>query len=255
MNNRVANTAPTAAPPPRLGIRIGKRVLRAVDQFFDRHSLIPVTPFLDASLFPELLSLQADWEAVRTELDQILRKRDEIPAFHQLSPDQVRISKGDAWKTFAFRVFSRRIDANCEQCPVTSRLLDALPGLQNAWFSILAPGYHIPPHRGPSKAVVRCHLGLRVPAEAARCRLRVDRETRHWTAGEWLCFDDTFEHEVHNDTDETRVVLFLDLDRPLDRVGNIGRQVLLWLIRRSAYVTRPLKNLEEWNRRLGIRAD
>lgn len=111
------------------------------------------------------------------------------------------------------------------------------------------------PHRGPSKAVVRCHLGLRVPVEAAKCRLRVDRETRHWTAGEWLCFDDTFEHEVHNDTNETRVVLFLDLDRPLDRIGNVGRNVLLWLIRRSAYVTKPLKNLEEWNRRLGIRAD
>jgi len=255
MNNPAANVEPAIAPPPRLGIRIGKRVLRAVDQFFDRHSLIPVTPFLDAKLFPQLVDVQAGWTEISAELEQVLRKRDEIPAFHQLSPDQVRISKGDAWKTFAFRVFSRRVDANCAQCPVTARLLDALPGLQNAWFSILAPGYHIPPHRGPSKAVVRCHLGLRVPTDAASCRLRVDRETRHWTTGEWLCFDDTFEHEVHNDTEETRVVLFLDLDRPLDRAGNVGRHMLLWLIRRSAYVTRPLKNLEEWNRRLGIRAD
>lgn len=255
MNNPAANVEPAIAPPPRLGIRIGKRVLRAVDQFFDRHSLIPVTPFLDAKLFPQLVDVQARWTEISAELEQVLRKRDEIPAFHQLSPDQVRISKGDAWKTFAFRVFSRRVDANCAQCPVTARLLDALPGLQNAWFSILAPGYHIPPHRGPSKVVVRCHLGLRVPTDAASCRLRVDRETRHWTTGEWLCFDDTFEHEVHNDTEETRVVLFLDLDRPLDRVGNVGRHLLLWLIRRSAYVSRPLKNLEEWNRRLGIRAD
>ena len=49
-----------------------------------------------------------------------------------------------------------------------------------------------------------------------------------------MIFDDTFNHEVWNDTDETRVVLFVDVLRPLPSPGSrsTGRSS-----RRSA--TRP----------------
>ena len=130
-----------------------------------------------------------------------------------------------------------------------------MPHLQNAWFSILAPGYHIPPHRGPTKAVVRCHLGLRIPEEAGQCWIRVGDETRAWEAGKCLCFDDTFEHEVRNATQQARAVLFLDLDRPLDRIAGPCRDALLHLLRASAYVRKPLANLKRWNARIGRHAD
>lgn len=243
------------APPPRLGVTIGRKVMRMVDRFFDRHSQVPTTPFMSPSYFPALQPLVDNFGAIRTELDQVLTHRDDIPTFHQLSPDQVRISRGDNWKTFVFYAFANRVDANCAQCPETARLLDALPRLQNAWFSILSPGYHIPPHRGPSKALLRCHLGVRVPKQRESCWIRVGGEVRHWGEGELLCFDDTYEHEVHNDTDETRVVLFIDLDRPLDRVGEAARRTLMFLARRTTYVRRPLANLTRWNERLGIRTD
>jgi len=242
-------------PPPRLGIKLGKLVLRTVDRFFARHSKVPITPFIDAALFPELKPLKDAWRQIDQELDPLLAAREKIPAFHQLSEDQVRISRGDNWKTFAFFVFGHRVDENCALCPRTAALLDQLPGLQNAWFSILAPSYHIPPHRGPSRAVIRCHLGLKIPAARERCWIRVDQQRASWQAGELMCFDDTYEHEVHNDTDETRVVLFIDIDRPLDWRGNRGRGTLLWLMRRSKYVKSSRANLEAWNRRLGIRAD
>ena len=34
--------------------------------------------------------------------------------------------------------------------------------MMTAFFSILAPGKHIPPHRGPYKGLLRYHLGLQV---------------------------------------------------------------------------------------------
>ena len=194
-------------PEPRLGVRLGKILLRATDRFLARHSLAPTTPFLPAGDFPQVRDLEAGWRAIRAELDRVLERPQDIPTFHEMSPDQARISFGDNWKTFAFYVFGKRIDENCSACPRTAEILGGLPGLQNAWFSILAPGYHIPPHRGPTKAVVRCHLGLRIPAEPERCWIRVGAETRHWETGKCLCFDDTFEHEVRNATPEARVVL------------------------------------------------
>ena len=242
-------------PQPRPGVRLGKIFLRAADRFLVRHSLAPTTPFLPARGFPQVPVLEAGWQVIRTELDRVLERPEDIPAFHEMSPDQVRISYGDNWKTFVFYVLGKRIDENCRACPRTAEILDNLPNLQNAWFSILAPGYHIPPHRGPTKAVVRCHLGLRIPAAAERCWIRVGGETRNWEAGRCLCFDDTFEHEVHNATEQPRAVLFLDLDRPLDRLAGPCRDALLSLLRASAYVKKPLANLQRWNNRVGRRVD
>ena len=242
-------------PEPRPGVRLGKVFLRTTDRFIARHSKVPITPFLPPEAFPQVRPLEANWKAIRGELDAVLEHPEDIPTFHEMSPDQVRISYGDNWKTYVFYVFGKRIDENCRACPRTAEILGSLPNLQNAWFSILAPGYHITPHRGPTKAVVRCHLGLQIPAEAEQCWIRVGNEIRHWQTGRCLCFDDTFEHEVRNATPEARVVLFLDLDRPLDRIAGPCRDALLSLLRASAYVRRPLANLKRWNRRIGRHVD
>ena len=243
-------------PAPRFGVRVGKAVMRTADQFLAHHSKVAITPFLPNDSFPQVQVLERNWRPIRDDLDGLLRRPEDIPTFHRMSPDQVRISRGDNWKTFVFYVFGRRIDDNCQACPATSAVLDALPKLQNAWFSILAPRYRIPPHRGPTKAVVRCHLGLRIPAPAKDCWIRVGDETRRWQAGRCLCFDDTFEHEVGNDTDQIRAVLFLDLDRPLNGFAEPCRKALLALLRASKYVRQPLANLERWNRqRAATRSD
>jgi aspartyl/asparaginyl beta-hydroxylase (cupin superfamily) len=94
---------------------------------------------------------------------------------------------------------------------------------------------------------VRCHLALQVPKDSQNCWIRVDDQIRQWQEGEVLLLDDTYEHEVRNDTDETRVVLFLDFDRPMDRFGNFCNQTVISLIRASSYAHKPLKNLKAWN--------
>ena len=232
----------------KLVVKFGKYLLRGLGRFQARHSLIATTPFIDNSTFSWVAELENDWRDVRAELDHVLEHPEDIPAFHQLSPDQKRISKGDNWKTFPFWVFGKRLEDNCAVCPRTAAILDTLPDLQNAWFSILAPRYHIPPHKGPTKAVVRMHLGLRVPVEHEQCWIRVDEERYAWQGGEVVLFDDTYEHEVQNHTDELRAVLFVDVLRPMDRLGRWVNAALLALVRSSTYVQAPLKNLRDWNR-------
>ena len=232
----------------RAVIKGGKRLLRGIEGFQSRHSLVGTGPFLDNAEFSWVPALEGQWQTINDELQGVLAHPEEIPAFHELSPDQKRISKGDNWKTFAFYVFGIRLDENCERCPETVRVLEQLPELQNAWFSILAPRYHIPPHKGPTRAVVRCHLALQVPQDAPNCWIRVDEEVRTWESGKCMVFDDTYEHEVRNDTDEVRVVLFVDVTRPSDRLGRVFNKLLIMAIRGSAYVKDPLKNLAAWNR-------
>ena len=44
--------------------------------------------------------------------------------------------------------------------------------------------------------------------------MRVCSEVRQWREGELLVFDDSFEHEVWNTSDEARLVLIVDLWHP-----------------------------------------
>ena len=89
-----------------------------------------------------------------------------------------------------------------------------------------------------------------MPDAGDSCWLRVDDQICHWHEGKCLVFDDTFEHEVKNDTPQRRVVLFLDFDRPMDRLGTLCNRMLVFLIRISSYVQVPLKNLAEWNSKI-----
>lgn len=229
----------------------GKRFLRWSGRFQAKHSLIATAPVIDNAEFDWVERLEGAWRPIRRELDALLEHPEDIPSFHQISPDQARISRGNNWKTFGFYVYGRRVDDNCALCPDTAAVLDTLPGMRTAMFSILAPHYHITPHRGPTRAVIRAHLGLKVPPGRERLWIRVGDRLLHWDEGRVILFDDTYEHEVRNDTDATRAVLFLDIDRPMDRVGTLFNLLLVSLVRTSSYVRQPLRNIAAWNREHG----
>jgi len=117
----------------------------------------------------------------------------------------------DGWKVFGLYAFGKRVEANCALCPATTRLVESVPGMTTAGFSLMAPGTHIRPHEGYTTTVLRCHLGVVVPDG---CELRVGDETRAWKNGACMVFDDTFEHEAWNRSDSPRVVLLIDFTRP-----------------------------------------
>ena len=90
-------------------------------------------------------------------------------------------------------------------------MVESIPGMTTAGFSRLEPQSHIKPHVGYTTAVLRCHLGVTVPAG---CTLRVGSETREWQNGRCMVFDDTIEHEAWNRSDAIRTVLLIDFKRP-----------------------------------------
>jgi len=235
----------------RLAVKVGKHFLRWMGDFQARHSLVSTDPVIPTAGFGWVPELEASWRDIRAELEALLTAPDDIPCFHQISPDQSRISKGNDWKTFGFFMYGHRVDENCRRCPKTTAALERLPGMRSAMFSILAPGYHIPAHRGPTRGVIRAHLGLIVPREADKVWIRVGDRIIHWAEGKVVLFDDFYDHEVRNDTNERRAVLFIDVERPMDRIGTLVNRAILRLIGASTYVKRPLQNLAAWNRQHG----
>jgi beta-hydroxylase len=200
-------------------------------------------------LFPWVTALEANWQEIRSELAVILRHREELPRFQDISPDQMRISPDNKWKIFVFYGFGYRSEQNCQLCPNTAALLERVPGIQNAFFSILAPGKHVPSHCGITKSLIRCHLGLIVPSEREHCVMEVGGVRCTWEEGRALMFDDTYPHEVHNDTREGRVVLLLDFPRPMTRRGVLVSRVLMQLMRGTAYVRDARRNEARWEER------
>ena len=113
----------------------------------------------------------------------MLEDQEHLPNFQDISVDQATMTTDDRWKTFFLYGYGFRSEANCARCPETAALCSRIPGMKTAFFSILAPGKHLPPHRGPYKGVLRYHLGLLIPEPAEQCGIRVDTETRHWAEG------------------------------------------------------------------------
>ncbi|NJL78101.1 MAG: aspartyl/asparaginyl beta-hydroxylase domain-containing protein [Richelia sp. SM2_1_7] len=180
-----------------------------------KNSKVENSVFFDVEQFPWAKNLEANWMTIRKELEQVLERVDELPNFQDISKRQTRIANDNLWKTYFFYAFGFKATKNCQRCPETTKLIEQIPGMKVAFFSILAPGKHIPKHRGKLKTLIRYHLGLIVPEPKEKCKIQIADEIRYWQEGKSLIFDDTFYHEVWNDTDGYRVVLFLDILRPL----------------------------------------
>jgi beta-hydroxylase len=193
--------------------------------------------------------MEAAYPAIRAELDSILDYQADLPNFQDISVDQRSITDDDGWKTFFFFGYGFRSEANCARCPRTADLLESIPGLTTAFFSILSPGKHIGEHRGPWRGVLRYHLALKVPEPASSSGIRVGGEVAHWEEGRSLLFDDGYEHSAWNDTDGVRVVLFVDVVRPLKAPARQVNDALIWAIGRSPYIQDARNRHEAWEQR------
>ena len=118
------------------------------------------------------------------------------------------------WNMYFFYFLSRRQEENCARCPRTTEVLESIPRLDRTSFvsfSALNPNTVIVPHVGPQNGILRVHLAVVAPGKAY---IRVGTKIHAWEEGEVMVFDETFEHQVYNGGDHTRVVLFFSVFHP-----------------------------------------
>ena len=227
-------------------IRYGKHLRGLFDRLIASSSLVPNDPVLDLRDFAWTAALRANWQTIRDEAIAVALRGGAAPSLATVSPDHRAIAAVDMWKSFFLWGYGFAIEENIARCPKTAAIVRGIPGLNSAFFSILAPGTHIPAHRGVSKGLITCHLGLIVPADGD-VRMRVNDRVVRWAEGETLVFDDTFDHEVWNETTGTRVVLLIQFERPLRQPGRFFADLFLGVVRRSAFVQEARDNIHKWN--------
>jgi len=233
----------------QLTIALGERVLAPVERFIGKRSLVGDATFFPLERFPWVEHIESNWTVIREEVDALLAEQAELPNVQDISKDQIEITDDDRWKTFFLYGYGFEAKLGVQMCPRTAALMREIPGMTTAMISILSPRKHILDHRGPYKGVLRYHLGLVVPQDAASCRIRVGEDVRHWEEGKSMVFDDTFNHEVWNDTDETRVVLFVDVLRPLPEPESTINRLIVKAIGYSPFVLDAKRNQQAWESR------
>lgn len=234
---------------------MGGKLLWTIEKIMKKYSQVPTTPFLDSKDFPWTKRLEDNWQVIRAELDDILKNKEAIPNFQDISEDQKALTKDNDWKTYFLYGFGYKAEQNCARCPETTKLVESVPGMTTAFFSILEPGKHIPHHRGVYKGFIRYHLGLLVPEPKEKCRIRVDNIYAHWEEGKGMMFDDTYDHEVWNDTNGLRAILFMDVIRPMSFPASAINKAIISTIKHTGYIQDAKKNQEAWEEKFSEKSE
>lgn len=171
-------------------------------------------------IFPTSQILEENWILIRKECLNLLSifKQQNIK-IDNIGEKYIQQDKEfyEGWSTIVLKDFNNYNEANMVKCPILNKILKSDDNITTAFFSILEPGKTISSHYGPFKGILRYHLALFVPPrEAGDCFISVDDQIYEWTEGEGVLFDETYLHFVKNDTDFTRIILFLDVKRPFD---------------------------------------
>lgn len=200
-----------------------------------------------AATCPELNAITESYSRIREECDTVLRRRSGLATYHQIDPGEAeiaaRVDPDKNWNVFMLYILGYGPRRNRAQCPETCRILEGIPDLVQAFFSVLDPGKSIPVHEGPYLGYLRYHLALRVPEDNPP-RLVVNSREYVWRTGEALLFDDTWPHEVINRGTDTRAVLIVDVLRPMPFWPSLVNRVVMRGIVRPTYGRAVARRIE-----------
>lgn len=170
------------------------------------------SPILQPSiqLFPNVEKLRAAFPIIKKEA--LAAFAVSKPIIHDTFFSDIA---DNGWKRFYIKWYGPPDPQALKVCPQTTALIQGMPEVHLAMYSILMPGSKIKPHCGPTRMCLRYHLGISTPNNE-ECNIMIGggRFFYSWKDGEDVMFDDTFEHEVVNNTDKPRIILFLDIERP-----------------------------------------
>ncbi len=196
-------------------------------------------PIHNINEYDFLYKMQHNYLEIKNEIQQYDNTL--LKNFEDLSVEQKQIVEAKKWKVLFLKVYGKEIEQNCISFPNTSKLITH-NSIKTVMFSSLEPNTFISKHRGPYKGVLRFLLGLQIPKENQCCVLKINNESIFWEEGKAILFDDTFEHETWNASNEKRLILFVDVERKLKFPFNLLNKLIIRTIGLSPFIRTIYKN-------------
>ena len=179
-------------------------------------------PIINLDNFHELDEIQNNWEVIREEVVNLYRQRyfelTKKPGSQAFYDIGFRTFFKYGWSRFYLKWYGYTHDSAKKLCPNTVRILEQIPSVNGAMFSILPVNGQLTRHLDPLACSLRYHLGLDTP-NSDDCFINVDGVSYSWRNGKALLFDETYPHYARNDSDQYRLILMCDVERPMNFLG------------------------------------
>ena len=190
-------------------------------------------PIMDTTEYPELAPIRDNWETIRDEAVALYESKafdqtnnPESSAYYDIG---FRTFYKYGWSKFYLKWYGTTHRSAQAACPKTLEILKQAPTVKGAMFSVLPVGSKLTRHCDPVAVSLRYHVGLATPNDNA-CYINIDGTDYSWRDGDDLLFDETYIHTAENQSGQDRIILFCDVERPLN---NPLARALSWLVGRT----------------------
>jgi aspartyl/asparaginyl beta-hydroxylase (cupin superfamily) len=192
--------------------------------------------------FPTLNEITNHFEVIKQEFANVLAHSPRLPRYHDIDPGEADISDTTEknWNVFMLYLLGYKLEKAQKLCPTICNLVKKIPFLIQAFFSILDPGKSIPLHKGPYLGYLRYHLGIHIP-QGNPPQIIVNNNPYTWREGEAVLFDDSWPHEVRNESDDYRAVLIIDVLRPMPFFPHLVNQLVTQVFGRYFYARKVIQ--------------
>jgi beta-hydroxylase len=219
-------------------------------------SHVKTPEFLDVALFPQHKLFEKDFPDLKKEVSNLLQQthqgkdltltRDTYSGENAYIGSDVKVQDGTTtgWRVLPIRT-GTTFSAHAAHFPILKRILRRCPDVVACVISVLEPGVTIPIHNGYYKGIMRYMIPTHVPKERDKVFLCVNGKKYHWTEGKSVLWDDNFPHKVYNYSDEIRVVIYMDVIRPLTGLLDTFNRGMIGLAANSPIVKKEIARTEK----------
>ena len=245
------------------GLLVGRIYMNPIEALYMMSALISLTTrtpeILDKdTYFPmnRVFEEPENFRALKEEVENILEKTGDGDSLtmtgetfsgqNKYIGSDIRCENGKtkAWRVINIKAGDEYSAVAHKYFPSLVRLLRTVPQIGTCAVSVLQDGVHIPIHVGYYKGIMRYMIPVVVPKDRENVFLCVNELKYCWTEGMGVLWDDTYPHKVYNNTDEIRVVIYMDVVRPLRWGLNRLNLFILRLACNSKIVKDEIKRTE-----------